>query len=108
MRNLSFRCDEAALRKAFEAHGAVTEVRVPFKPDGKHPGFGFVQMGTRAESTAALAALNETKIVGRVVAVDFALSKHHFEKQLRQELNDAKWGAGRCSPREKSAQKAEG
>ena len=81
VRNLSFRCDEAALRKAFEPHGTVAEVHVPIKADGKHSGFGFVQMGSQAECDAAVAALNETKIVGRVVAVDFSLPKARYEKQ---------------------------
>ena len=81
VRNLSFRCDEAALRKAFEKHGTVVDTRVPMKPDGKHPGFGFVQMSTRAECDVAMEKLNEQKIVGRMVAVDYALSKHEYEKQ---------------------------
>ena len=81
VRNLSFRCDEAALRKAFEKHGTVVDTRVPMKPDGKHPGFGFVQMSMRAECDVAMEKLNEQKIVGRMVAVDYALSKHEYEKQ---------------------------
>ncbi|KOO24803.1 RNA-binding protein 28 isoform 1 [Chrysochromulina tobinii] len=81
VRNLSFRCDEAALRNAFEPHGTVAEVHVPMKADGKHSGFGFVQMSSQAECDAAVAALNETKIVGRVVAVDFSLPKARYEKQ---------------------------
>ena len=81
VRNLAFRCDEAALRKAFSDHGTVIEVNIPMKADGKHPGFGFVQMGSQAESEAAIAAINEKKIAGRMVAVDHAVSKRRFEQQ---------------------------
>ncbi len=81
VRNLSFRADEAALRKAFEPHGTVLECHVPMKADGKHPGFGFVQMSSRAECEQAVAEVNEQKIAGRMVAVDMALSKREFAAQ---------------------------
>jgi nucleolar protein 4 len=81
VRNLSFHCKPEALRKAFAAHGTVLDVNVPMRPDGKHPGFGFVQMSSRSECEAAMAAVNNSKVVGRLVAVDLALSKRDFEKQ---------------------------
>ena len=37
------------------------------KEDGKHPGFGFVQMGSREACDAAVKAVNEKEIVGRMV-----------------------------------------
>jgi len=85
VRNLSFKCDEAALRAAFAPHGTVLDAHLPTRPDGKHPGFGFVQMSSRAECDAAVKAVNESKIVGRLVAVDHALSKAHFERAQSKE-----------------------
>ena len=85
VRNLSFKCDEAALRAAFAPHGTVLDAHLPTRPDGKHPGFGFVQMSSRAECDAAVKAVNESKIVGRLVAVDHALGKAHSERAQSKE-----------------------
>ncbi|KAL3892693.1 MAG: hypothetical protein SGPRY_014880, partial [Prymnesium sp.] len=81
VRNLSFKCDEAALRAAFEPYGSVVDVKVPMREGGKHPGFGFVQMGGAGECRTAMGAMNESTILGRIVAVDFAIEKGRFEKQ---------------------------
>ena len=81
VRNLAFTCSAEALREAFEPHGVV-EASVPMRPNGKHPGFGFVQMSSRAACDAAIAGLNEQKIGGRMVAVDFALSKTAYERAV--------------------------
>ena len=68
VRNLSFKADQDVLRQAFEPHGKVTEVTIPLKEDGKHRGFGFVQMSSAAECQAAMSALNESTILNRMVA----------------------------------------
>ena len=81
VRNLSFKSDEAALRTLFETQGAVTEVHVPMRPNGKHPGFGFVQMATRDGAAAAIKTLNETLLLGRTMAVDSALSKDEYSRK---------------------------
>ena len=81
VRNLSFKSDEAALRTLFETQGAVTEVHVPMRPNGKHPGFGFVQMATREGAAAAIKTLNETVLLGRTMAVDSALSKDEYSRK---------------------------
>ena len=38
-------------------------------------------MSTRKEAEAAIAAVNETAVLGRTVAVDLSLSKEEFAKQ---------------------------
>ena len=81
VRNLSFKSDEAALRTLFETQGTVTEVHVPMRPNGKHPGFGFVQMATRDGAAAAIKTLNETLLLGRTMAVDSALSKDEYSRK---------------------------
>jgi nucleolar protein 4 len=81
VRNLSFKSDEAALRTLFETQGTVTEVHVPMRPNGKHPGFGFVQMATRDGAAAAIKSLNETLLLGRTMAVDSALSKDEYSRK---------------------------
>ncbi|KAI8836641.1 hypothetical protein BC829DRAFT_436603 [Chytridium lagenaria] len=79
IRNLSFQVDNAHLEKAFKAFGTVNEVVIPVKPDGKKRGFGFVQMSTMEEAEAAMNGMNENKIQGREIAVDWALPKDLFE-----------------------------
>jgi nucleolar protein 4 len=78
VRNLPFACDEAKLAKHFSASGRVAEASMPRSEDGKKKGFGFVQMETMAEAIAALRSLNESKLLGRTVAVDWALSKGQY------------------------------
>ena len=64
--NLSYEMTEDQLRKEFEAHGKVSLVRiVTNRFNGKSKGFGFVQMPSRDEAEAAIAALNDKDVLGR-------------------------------------------
>ena len=54
---------------------------LPMRPNGKHPGFGFVQMATRDGAAAAIKTLNETLLLGRTMAVDSALSKDEYSRK---------------------------
>ena len=57
--NLSFDTTEDQLRQAFGAHGAVTSASIiKDKYSGESRGFGFVEMASRDEATAAINALN--------------------------------------------------
>ena len=61
----------------------VLNVHVPMRAENKHPGFGFVTLSSQAECTAAIGAMNEQKICGRMVAVDVSLNKTSYERHLR-------------------------
>jgi cold-inducible RNA-binding protein len=71
--NLSFETDNASLDQMFKPYGTVASAQVIMDRDsGRSKGFGFVEMGTSAEATAAIGALNGTEINGRSVTVNEA------------------------------------
>ncbi|ETI54536.1 hypothetical protein F441_02631 [Phytophthora nicotianae CJ01A1] len=103
VRNLAFQTTDKDLEKLFEVHGPLFEVRVVRMPveedkkksdetDGAEPvlgrsrGFGFVQYRDVVDARAAVEKLNGTKLKGREMIVDFALSKtKYLEQQKKQE-----------------------
>ncbi|XP_023592854.1 RNA-binding protein 28 isoform X2 [Trichechus manatus latirostris] len=79
IRNLSFKCSEDDLRTVFAQFGAVLEVNIPRKPDGKMRGFAFVQFKNLLEAGKALKGMNMKEIKGRTVAVDWAVAKDKYK-----------------------------
>ncbi|XP_054415729.1 RNA-binding protein 28 isoform X2 [Pongo abelii] len=79
IRNLSFKCSEDDLKTVFAQFGAVLEVNIPRKPDGKMRGFGFVQFKNLLEAGKALKGMNMKEIKGRTVAVDWAVAKDKYK-----------------------------
>ena len=71
--NLSYEADNASLDQMFKPYGTVASAQVIMDRDsGRSKGFGFVEMGTSEEATAAIGALNGTEINGRAVTVNEA------------------------------------
>src|SRR5215470_5504887 len=71
--NLSYDVGDAELRDAFAAHGQVTSADVvKDRHSGQSKGFGFVEMPSKEEATAAMAALNGTDLRGRTINVNEA------------------------------------
>jgi RNA recognition motif-containing protein len=71
--NLSYEADNASLDQMFKPYGTVTSAQVIMdRESGRSKGFGFVEMGTSDEATAAIGALNGTEINGRAVTVNEA------------------------------------
>jgi hypothetical protein len=72
--NLSFRTSEADLRAAFEEGGRrVADVKIMTDRDTGQPrGFAFVEMGSSADSDAAIAAMDGYNLDGRVLRVNVA------------------------------------
>ncbi|XP_076980762.1 RNA-binding protein 28 isoform X2 [Tamandua tetradactyla] len=79
IRNLSFKCSENDLKTIFTQFGAVLEVNIPRKPDGKMRGFAFVQFKNLLEAGKALKGMNLKEIKGRTVAVDWAVAKDKYK-----------------------------
>jgi len=76
--NLSFDATQGDVQKLFEGFGNVTSVVIVMRKEKKAPksrGFGFVQMPDEQQSLAALAALNGTEFMGRVLDVNPARPK---------------------------------
>uniref|UniRef100_A0A8D0G7K6 RNA binding motif protein 28 n=1 Tax=Sphenodon punctatus TaxID=8508 RepID=A0A8D0G7K6_SPHPU len=61
---LSPQCSEDDLRALFSPFGAVLEVNIPRKPDGKMRGFAFVQFQNVLEAGKALRVMNMKEIKG--------------------------------------------
>ncbi len=74
--NLSSDVTGDDLRQAFEAFGQVESASViTDKFSGESKGFGFVEMPSKDEATAAIAGMNGKDIKGRAVSVNEAKPK---------------------------------
>jgi RNA recognition motif-containing protein len=71
--NLSYQVTEDQLREVFAAHGQVDSATIiKDKFSGQSKGFGFVEMTSKEEAEAAIAALNGTDLQGRRMNVNEA------------------------------------
>jgi cold-inducible RNA-binding protein len=71
--NLSYEADNASLDQMFKPYGTVASAQVIMDRDsGRSKGFGFVEMGTSDEASAAINALNGKEVNGRAVTVNEA------------------------------------
>ena len=71
--NLSFQTAENDLNDLFSAHGTVDSCRIITDRDtGRSRGFGFVEMSSKAEGEAAMAALAGKEVDGRALTVNEA------------------------------------
>jgi RNA recognition motif-containing protein len=71
--NLSYEVTEESLNQVFAEYGTVKRVQLPTdRETGRLRGFGFVEMGTDAEETAAIEALDGAEWMGRDLKVNKA------------------------------------
>jgi nucleolar protein 4 len=94
IRNLRFSVNEQAIRAAFVPAGFVWEVTIPRDVDGKSRGFAFVGFICRAHAERGVKSVNGKAIEGRVVAVDWAVSKNEFDKKDDVEDEEEEEGVG--------------
>jgi len=74
--NLSFNTTEESLRSLFQSYGSVERVSIITDRDtGRSRGFAFVEMTDAGEADKAIAALNGTKLGGRILSVNEARPK---------------------------------
>lgn len=74
--NLGFHISEDDLRKLFEPFGQVSSAKViTDRETGRSRGFGFVEMDSSTEASAAMAKLNGKEIEGRSISVTVAREK---------------------------------
>lgn len=82
--NLSYEATEEDLRSVFGEYGAVKSVQLPTDRDtGRKRGFGFVEMESDDQETAAIDALNEAEWMGRSLKVNKA--KPRPDRRSRRE-----------------------
>lgn len=71
--NLSYEVTQEELSGVFAEYGSVKSVQIPTdRETGRMRGFGFVEMSTEAEETAAIEALDGAEWVGRNLKVNKA------------------------------------
>ncbi|MEB3337568.1 MAG: RNA-binding protein [Leptolyngbyaceae bacterium] len=71
--NLSYEVTQDDLSTVFAEYGTVKRVQLPTdRETGRMRGFGFVEMETDAEETAAIEALNGAEWMGRELKVNKA------------------------------------
>ena len=71
--NLSYEVADIDLQDAFAEHGTVESAQVLTDRDtGRSKGFGFVEMPSKSEAEAAIAALNGHELKGRALTVNEA------------------------------------
>lgn len=74
--NLSFEVTDADLQQLFAAYGNVESASViKDRFSGESRGFGFVEMPSKSDADAAIAALNGTDLKGRSITVNEAKPK---------------------------------
>lgn len=74
--SLSFSTTDDSLRAAFEQAGTVTSVAIIIdRATGRSKGFGFVEMSTEEEATAAIEMWNDKELDGRNIKVSEAKPK---------------------------------
>jgi len=74
--NLSYNTTEEGLRNLFSNYGSVASVKIIFdRETGNSKGFGFVEMGTDEEASAAIAGTNGNEFDGRQIRVNEAMDK---------------------------------
>jgi RNA recognition motif-containing protein len=71
--NLSYEVEASELEQLFGAHGQVQSAQIiSDRETGRSKGFGFVEMSSDEEATAAIAALNGQQHNGRALTVNEA------------------------------------
>ncbi len=86
--NLSYSVDSSELEQLFAQHGQVVSAQIINDRDtGRSKGFGFVEMATDQEATAAVTALNGQQHNGRALTVN--------EARPREERSGGGGGGGR-------------
>ena len=91
--NLSYDVDSSALEQLFTPHGTVQSAQIINDRDtGRSKGFGFVEMGSDAEATAAISALNGQDNDGRAMTVNEAKPREE-----RPRGGSGGYGGGRSS-----------
>lgn len=74
--NLSYQVSPEDLKEVFSEYGTVKNVQLPSdRETGRPRGFGFVEMGSEAEETAGIEALDGAELLGRPIQVKKARPK---------------------------------
>jgi len=74
--SLPWSVNDSSLEETFAEYGTVVSAKVIMdRITGKSRGFGFVEMSTPDEASAAINALNNTEVKGRTIVVNEAKAR---------------------------------
>ena len=74
--NLSYNTTEDGLRNIFSAFGNVASAKIIFdRETGNSKGFGFIEMSSDEEASAAITGVNGRELDGRQLRVNEAMDK---------------------------------
>ena len=90
LRNVSFKVNEDIIKDEFKQFGRVVDVNIPKKADGKMFGFCFVGFDNIKSALKAIKEMNGKPLLGRTIAVDFALAKKKFQTQTQSDNQEKK------------------
>ncbi|EFO26863.1 hypothetical protein LOAG_01611, partial [Loa loa] len=89
VRNLPFKTTQEDLEAVFASIGPFTEIVLPKCKDKRFPnscaGFAFIQFRKRQDAVKAIEKLNTSEVLGRKIAIDWALSKDTYETAVHEE-----------------------
>lgn len=75
IKNLPFEISKKDIRALFSAYGQLRSVRLPKKFDSSTRGFAFADFVTAREAESAMAALEDTHLLGRRLVLEFAAAE---------------------------------
>ena len=82
--NLSYNTTEDGLRNLFSGFGSVASAKIIFdRETGNSKGFGFIEMGSEDEASAAIAGTNGREFDGRQLRVNEAMDKPRHDQFRR-------------------------
>lgn len=94
--NLSYEVTQDDLSQVFAEYGTVSRVQLPTdRETGRLRGFAFVEMGTEAEESAAIEALDGAEWMGRALKVNKAKPR----EERRPSGGGGSWGKNNRSSR---------
>jgi RNA recognition motif-containing protein len=81
--NLSYNTTEDSLRNFFSSFGSVASAKIIFdRETGNSQGFGFIEMGSDEEASAAIAGTNGREFEGRQLRVNEAMDKPRRDRAV--------------------------
>ncbi|CAG9539366.1 unnamed protein product [Cercopithifilaria johnstoni] len=92
VRNLPFKTTQEDLQALFGDIGPLIEIVLPKCKDKRFPnsyaGFAFIQFQKRQDAVKSIEKLNMSEVLGRKIAVDWALSKDTYETAVYEEKQE--------------------
>ncbi|BAY49082.1 RNP-1 like RNA-binding protein [Scytonema sp. HK-05] len=93
--NLSYEVEQDDLKQVFAEYGTVKSVQLPTdRETGRVRGFAFVEMGTEAEESAAIEALDGAEWMGRNLKVNKAKPREDRDSFGGGRRNNSGGGGG--------------